>query len=175
MLEFDPINNFHLHANMFNYYPSGTSQTPTELNDIVTMSQGERGILEFKYKYPGNYMFHAHKTEFAEKGWMGMFKVVENNQGDKNEVALSSKSVENQNNVSVFKNQSHFVADTSQNGVKNMDLENNKMMYNRTSYEISNNSFHNDQKHTNNPNNVNSSYQYGANSSQAKELLDHER
>ena len=28
MLEFDPINNFHLHANMFNYYPSGTSQTP---------------------------------------------------------------------------------------------------------------------------------------------------
>ncbi|HEU5119988.1 MAG TPA: multicopper oxidase domain-containing protein, partial [Candidatus Nitrosocosmicus sp.] len=77
MLEFDPINNFHLHANMFNYFPSGTSKTPVELNDIVTMSQGERGILEFKYKYPGNYMFHAHKTEFAEKGWMGIFQVVD--------------------------------------------------------------------------------------------------
>jgi hypothetical protein len=42
---------------------------------MVTMSQGERGILEFKYKSPGQYMFHAHKTEFAEKGWMGLFLV----------------------------------------------------------------------------------------------------
>jgi hypothetical protein len=42
---------------------------------MVTMSQGERGILEFKYKFPGQYMFHAHKTEFAEKGWMGLFLV----------------------------------------------------------------------------------------------------
>jgi hypothetical protein len=78
MLEFDPINNFHLHANMFDYYPSGTSKIPIELNDIVTMSQGERGILEFKYKYAGDYMFHAHKTEFAEKGWMGVFRVLDN-------------------------------------------------------------------------------------------------
>jgi hypothetical protein len=42
------------------------------------MSQGERGILEFKYKYAGDYMFHAHKTEFAEKGWMGLFRVLDN-------------------------------------------------------------------------------------------------
>ena len=42
---------------------------------MVTMSQGERGILEFNYKYPGLYMFHAHKTEFAEKGWVGSFLV----------------------------------------------------------------------------------------------------
>jgi hypothetical protein len=83
MLEFDPINNFHLHANLFDYYPSGTSKTPVELNDIVTMSQGERGILEFKYKYPGDYMFHAHKTEFAEKGWMGLFRVLDNNTGSR--------------------------------------------------------------------------------------------
>jgi hypothetical protein len=41
----------------------------------VTMSQGERAILEFSYKYPGQYMFHAHKTEFAEKGWVGLFLV----------------------------------------------------------------------------------------------------
>ncbi|MGA8912559.1 MAG: hypothetical protein WB443_06855, partial [Nitrososphaeraceae archaeon] len=25
--------------------------------------------------YPGTYMFHAHKTEFTMKGWMGMFDV----------------------------------------------------------------------------------------------------
>ena len=75
MLEFDQINNLHLHGNLFNAYPSGTSTVPDELTDIVTMSQGERGILEFTYKYPGQYMFHAHKTEFAEKGWTGLFMV----------------------------------------------------------------------------------------------------
>jgi FtsP/CotA-like multicopper oxidase with cupredoxin domain len=75
MLEFDPINNFHLHANVFDFYKTGTKLTPDEKTDIVTMSQAERGILEFKYKFPGKYMFHAHKTEFAEKGWMGTFLV----------------------------------------------------------------------------------------------------
>src|ERR671911_1990678 len=75
ILEFDQINNFHLHANLFQFYPTGTSLTPSEYTDVVTMSQGERGILEFSYKYPGPYLFHAHKTEFAEKGWMGLFMV----------------------------------------------------------------------------------------------------
>ena len=75
MLEFDPINNFHLHANLFDLYRTGTKLIPDEYTDIVTMSQGERGILEFSYKYPGKYMFHAHKTEFAEKGWVGLFLV----------------------------------------------------------------------------------------------------
>jgi hypothetical protein len=166
MLEFDPINNFHLHANMFNYYPSGTSQTPVELNDIVTMSQGDRGILEFKYKYPGNYMFHAHKTEFTEKGWMGMFKVVDNSQNDKNEADLSSKGGESPNNVSVSKNQSYFIADSNHNDGKNINLENNKMVYNYSSYKVSNNSLHSSQQHTNNPNDVISFYKYGTNSSQ---------
>ncbi|MFZ1875801.1 MAG: multicopper oxidase domain-containing protein [Nitrososphaeraceae archaeon] len=87
MLEFDPLNNFHLHANMFDYYPSGTRLQPDELTDIVTTNLGERGILEFKYKYPGNFMFHAHKTEFAEKGWMGTFSVMEGN-----ETLLSSQT-----------------------------------------------------------------------------------
>jgi FtsP/CotA-like multicopper oxidase with cupredoxin domain len=75
MLEFDPINNFHLHGNLYQLYRSGTSMIPDEYTDMVTMSQGERSILEFNYKYPGQYMFHAHKTEFAEKGWVGLFLV----------------------------------------------------------------------------------------------------
>jgi hypothetical protein len=28
MLEFDPVNSLHIHGAMFDYYPSGTSQTP---------------------------------------------------------------------------------------------------------------------------------------------------
>ena len=77
MLEFDQINNLHLHGNLYQLYRSGTSLTPSEYTDIVTMSQGERGILEFNYNYTGPYMFHAHKTEFAEKGWVGSFLVKE--------------------------------------------------------------------------------------------------
>jgi FtsP/CotA-like multicopper oxidase with cupredoxin domain len=79
MLEFDPVNNFHLHGNLYQLYRSGTSLVPSEYTDMVTMSQGERAILEFNYKYPGLYMFHAHKTEFAEKGWVGSFLVKDQN------------------------------------------------------------------------------------------------
>jgi manganese oxidase len=95
MLEFDPLNNFHLHANMFNYYPSGTSLQSDELTDIVSLNQAERGIMEFKYKFPGRYMFHAHKTEFAEKGWMGTFMVKESGNNTKD---TSSPFYDIQNN-----------------------------------------------------------------------------
>ena len=74
-LEFDPINSFHIHANFFNYFPTGTSLQPTEYTDTVMQGQGQRGILELEFPYVGDYMFHAHKTEFAELGWMGFFRV----------------------------------------------------------------------------------------------------
>ncbi len=77
VLEFDPINSFHLHANFFHYYPTGTSLTPSEYTDTIAQMQAQRGILEFSYKYPGLFMFHAHKTEFAELGWTGVFEVTE--------------------------------------------------------------------------------------------------
>ncbi|MGI0037391.1 MAG: multicopper oxidase domain-containing protein, partial [Nitrososphaera sp.] len=77
ILEFDQINNFHLHGNLYDLYRTGTELERDELTDMVTLSQGERAILEFNYKYPGQYMFHAHKTEFAEKGWTGLFFVKE--------------------------------------------------------------------------------------------------
>jgi FtsP/CotA-like multicopper oxidase with cupredoxin domain len=75
ILEFDQINNLHLHGNLFDYYPTGTYRVPSTYTDVITFSQGERGIMEFNYTYPGKYLFHAHKTEFAEKGWTGLFLV----------------------------------------------------------------------------------------------------
>jgi FtsP/CotA-like multicopper oxidase with cupredoxin domain len=75
ILEFDLLNSFHLHANFFHYYPTGTSLTPSEFTDTIMQTQAQRGIIEFSYKYPGNYMFHAHNTEFAELGWTGNFEV----------------------------------------------------------------------------------------------------
>ncbi len=75
VLEYDPINSFHVHGNFFHYYPTGTMLTPSEYTDTVSQVQGQRGILELRFPYPGKYMFHAHKTEFAELGWMGFFEV----------------------------------------------------------------------------------------------------
>ena len=78
--EFDPINSFHLHANFFDYYDTGTQLTPTlRTVDPITQCQAQRGILEFSYAAleAGQYMFHARQSEFTELGWMGMFDVVE--------------------------------------------------------------------------------------------------
>lgn len=77
ILEFDLINSFHLHANFFDYYPTGTSLTPIEYTDTIMQTQAQRGIIEFSYKHTGMFMFHAHNTEFAELGWTGMFDVTE--------------------------------------------------------------------------------------------------
>jgi manganese oxidase len=78
MLEFDPINSFHVHGNMFDYYPAGTGLKPSYKTDIVELGQGNRGIIEFTYDKPGMFMFHAHINGFTDLGWMGMFSVVKN-------------------------------------------------------------------------------------------------
>lgn len=75
VLEYDPINSFHVHGNFFHYYPTGTMLTPSEYTDTIAQVQGQRGIVELRFPFPGKYMFHAHKTEFAELGWMGFFEV----------------------------------------------------------------------------------------------------
>ena len=79
LVEFDPVNSLHLHANFFDYYDHGTTLTPTlRTVDTIMQCQGQRGILEFSFEgfEPGLYMFHAHQSEFAELGWMSAFEVV---------------------------------------------------------------------------------------------------
>lgn len=75
MLEFDSVNSIHVHGAMFDYYSAGTNKTADFLTDIVTLTNGDRGIMEFTYDYPGTYMFHAHQTLFTDLGWMGLFDV----------------------------------------------------------------------------------------------------
>jgi FtsP/CotA-like multicopper oxidase with cupredoxin domain len=76
-LEFDVLNSFHVHANFFDYYPTGTRLEPRDFTDTVIQGQGERGILELRFPHTGKYMFHAHVSEFAELGWMGFFEVTD--------------------------------------------------------------------------------------------------
>ncbi|HYN21197.1 MAG TPA: multicopper oxidase domain-containing protein, partial [Thermoanaerobaculia bacterium] len=71
--EFDPVNSFHLHGMFFQVYRTGTSLETSEVTDNLMLCQGERAILETTFRYPGEFMFHAHQSEFAELGWMGLF------------------------------------------------------------------------------------------------------
>ncbi len=76
-LEFDLINSMHIHATFFHVYKTGTSLEPSEYTDTLMMCMGERHIIEFTYQHTGKFVFHAHQSEFAELGWMGLFDVVE--------------------------------------------------------------------------------------------------
>jgi len=73
LTEFDLINSFHLHGMFFDVMRTGT-RAATEHTDTVMLCQGERAILETTFRYPGDFMFHAHQSEFAELGWMGLFR-----------------------------------------------------------------------------------------------------
>ncbi|AFZ11019.1 multicopper oxidase type 3 [Crinalium epipsammum PCC 9333] len=76
MIEFDVAATFHLHANMFQVYPTGRTLKPTQETDVITMGTAERHILEFSFRYPGKYMFHPHQDAIAENGCMGQFEVI---------------------------------------------------------------------------------------------------
>ncbi len=72
--EFDLVNSLHLHGMFFDVYRTGTSLDTRERTDTIMLCQGERAILETRFRYPGRFMFHAHQSEFAELGWMGLFE-----------------------------------------------------------------------------------------------------
>jgi FtsP/CotA-like multicopper oxidase with cupredoxin domain len=72
--EFDLVNSFHLHGMFFDVFRTGTRLESHETTDTLMLCQGERAILETRFRYPGQYMFHAHQSEFAELGWMGLFE-----------------------------------------------------------------------------------------------------
>jgi FtsP/CotA-like multicopper oxidase with cupredoxin domain len=74
LTEFDLINSLHLHGDFFRYQPTGTGDY-WEFTDTVMQTQGQRGVLEIDFANPGEFMFHAHQSEFAELGWMGFFDV----------------------------------------------------------------------------------------------------
>jgi FtsP/CotA-like multicopper oxidase with cupredoxin domain len=76
MVEFDPVASFHLHAQVFDVYPSGIGDDPAYRADIVALGQMERAILEFTLPELGRYMFHPHQHSIAARGAMGWFAAV---------------------------------------------------------------------------------------------------
>ncbi|MEO8032606.1 MAG: multicopper oxidase domain-containing protein [Gemmatimonadota bacterium] len=67
----DPSVSFHLHAQTFDLYRTGTRLVPDERTDTVTLGPLERAILEFRLPTRGRYMFQPHQQRMAEAGAMG--------------------------------------------------------------------------------------------------------
>lgn len=95
-LDFDFANTFHLHGQVFSYYPSGTSMNPVMTNDIVSLGQGDRGIMEFTYDKPGLYMIHSHFESQSGRGWEGLLKVDNFNSAISTTKTTSINSITNQ-------------------------------------------------------------------------------
>lgn len=75
VLEFEPVNSLHLHANFFVSLHRTATGENEEHTDIITIGQADRRILEFTYPMNGTFMFHAHQNRFAERGGMGHLQV----------------------------------------------------------------------------------------------------
>jgi FtsP/CotA-like multicopper oxidase with cupredoxin domain len=71
-----PMASFHLHAETFAVYRSGTKLVPDETTDLVTLGPAERVMVEFRLPRRGRYMFHPHQRTMAEHGAMGWFAAV---------------------------------------------------------------------------------------------------
>ncbi|MDM7952752.1 MAG: multicopper oxidase domain-containing protein [Cyanobium sp. CZS 25K] len=82
MVEFDDRLTFHLHANAFEILRQGSQGSQDsqgefrERADVISLGVAERQILEFRYPFPGRYIFHPHQDQVADKGCMGLFAVV---------------------------------------------------------------------------------------------------
>jgi FtsP/CotA-like multicopper oxidase with cupredoxin domain len=74
LLDFEE-NSFHLHGQVYQYYPSGTSKNSAFTSDMVVLGQGDRGILETQFDLPGQYMAHAHFEQVGGRGWSSLFSV----------------------------------------------------------------------------------------------------
>jgi nitrite reductase (NO-forming) len=76
LIEGEALASFHLHAQTFDVFRSGTRLDPDEHTDQVTLAQAERAVLEFRLPTRGRYMFHPHQHRLVERGAMGWFTAV---------------------------------------------------------------------------------------------------
>lgn len=76
LIEGEAPASFHLHAQTFDVYRSGTSTSPDEHTDQVTLGQADRAVLEFRLPKRGRYMFHPHQHRLVERGAMGWFTAI---------------------------------------------------------------------------------------------------
>ena len=76
VLEYDLINSFHLHGNLFDYFPTGHVADAARAHRHGDAVPGPARDPRVALPVPrASYMFHAHQSEFTELGWQGFFEV----------------------------------------------------------------------------------------------------
>ena len=70
ILEFDQINSFHIHANFFHYFPTGTSLTPSEYTDTIVQARGSAGSSNSSSRIPaGTCSTRTRPSSRSSAGW----------------------------------------------------------------------------------------------------------
>ena len=75
--EFDLLNSFHLHGMFFDVYRTGTASATSRAHRHGDAVPGRARDSRDALPVSRAFMFHAHQSEFAELGWMGLFEAVE--------------------------------------------------------------------------------------------------
>jgi nitrite reductase (NO-forming) len=73
-LGLSPSYGMHIHGTLFRAFPSGIWQNPPLKIQSWELASGNAAILEAKWPWPGNYVFHFHGIP-EERGAMGYFNV----------------------------------------------------------------------------------------------------
>jgi hypothetical protein len=116
-----PAISFHLHANLFKLFPSGTTKESTAFVDVVTLGLLERHVLEFTFDTkdgftPGAYMFHSHDDP-GEMGMFGLFNVLNTKGIPGSSVPAGSSSSEGSADSNVNKTEGES-SSSSSSGIK---------------------------------------------------------
>lgn len=64
----------HFHGTMVKNYPSGFLTNNSTVAQSILVGPGDASIIEAKWRYPGNYLFHSHGYQ-QEHGGRGMIKI----------------------------------------------------------------------------------------------------
>lgn len=67
----------HFHGTMVKNYPSGLLTNNSTVAQSVLIGPGDASIIEAKWRYPGNYLFHSYGYQ-QEHGGRGMIKISPN-------------------------------------------------------------------------------------------------
>ena len=77
VLEFDSREQLPHARQLLRLLPDRDQARALRVHGHQDVRPGGARIMEFSYDFPGRFMFHAHVSEFAELGWMGLFDVKE--------------------------------------------------------------------------------------------------
>lgn len=85
----------HFHGTLIKDYPSGLWSNNYTIAQSVLIGPGDASIIEAKWSYPGNYLFHSHGYQ-QEHGSRGMIKISPNSGNFSSNTGFNNSQIEKQ-------------------------------------------------------------------------------